>query len=79
MQSIDNIIFLLILGVFSIFILQGFIRALRLVPARTEFIIERFGQYNATLGAGFHFLIPLDNLTSFKGSKICNSVRSLKL
>ena len=57
-MSIDNIIFLLIVGVLFLYIIQALVRSLRLVPARMEFIVERFGSYNKTLDAGFHFLIP---------------------
>jgi regulator of protease activity HflC (stomatin/prohibitin superfamily) len=30
-----------------------------------EFIVERFGRYNTTLGAGFHFLIPFVDRVAF--------------
>jgi regulator of protease activity HflC (stomatin/prohibitin superfamily) len=57
-MSIDNLVFLGITGAIFIYILQALIRSLRLVPARVEFIVERFGRYHKTLEAGFHFLIP---------------------
>ena len=57
-MSIDNIIFLLIVGVLFIYIILALVRSLRLVPARMEFIVERFGRYHTTLDAGFHFLMP---------------------
>ena len=64
-MSIDNIIFLILVGVIFIYILLGIIRSLRLVPARMEFIVERFGRYRNTLGAGFHFLIPFIDKVAF--------------
>ena len=64
-MSIDNIIFLILVGVIFIYILLGIIRSLRLVPARMEFIVERFGRYRNTLDAGFHFLIPFIDKVAF--------------
>ena len=64
-MSIDNIIFLILVGVIFIYILLGIIRSLRLVPARMEFIVERFGRYSNTLDAGFHFLIPFIDKVAF--------------
>ena len=39
-MSIDNIIFLLIVGVLFLYIILALVRSLRLVPARMEFIVE---------------------------------------
>ncbi len=64
-MPIDNLIFLVIVGVLFIYVLQALIRSLRLVPARTEFIVERFGRYQVTLQAGFHFLIPFVDKVAF--------------
>ena len=64
-MSIDNIIFLILVGVIFIYILLGIIRSLCLVPARMEFIVERFGRYRNTLDAGFHFLIPFIDKVAF--------------
>lgn len=34
-----------------------------IVPQQTVYVIERFGKYNRTIGAGFHILIPgIDNI-----------------
>ena len=65
MVFIHNIIFLILVGVIFIYILLGIIRSLRLVPARMEFIVERFGRYRNTLDAGFHFLIPFIDKVAF--------------
>ena len=57
-MSLDNIVFLLIVGSLFLYILQALVRSLRLAPAQMEFIVERFGRYYTTLSAGFNFLIP---------------------
>ncbi len=64
-MTIDNIIFLIIVGVIFIYVLHAIIRSLRLVPARMEFIVERFGRYHTTLDAGFHFLVPFIDRVAF--------------
>lgn len=64
-MSMDNLVFLGIIGALFIYVLQALIRSLRLVPARTEFIVERFGRYHKTLQAGFHFLIPFVDRVAF--------------
>ena len=64
-MSVDNIVFLLIVGALFLYIIQALIRSLRLVPARMEFIVERFGRYHTTLGAGFHFLMPFVDRVAF--------------
>jgi regulator of protease activity HflC (stomatin/prohibitin superfamily) len=42
---------------FTVFVLK-LVRMIRIVPTKSEFIVERFGKYNRTLGAGLHFLWP---------------------
>ncbi|MDB5262215.1 MAG: band 7 protein [Adhaeribacter sp.] len=42
----------------AIFILFLFISALKVVPQRSVFIVERLGKYHASLQPGFHVLIP---------------------
>ncbi len=43
-----------------IFFVTGikFVRSIRLVPNRFEFLVERLGRYSQTLGPGFHVLLP---------------------
>ena len=56
----DFSVVLLALAGFSVFIL---IKTARVVPQRSEAIVERLGKYSRTLKAGFHILIPfLDNV-----------------
>jgi regulator of protease activity HflC (stomatin/prohibitin superfamily) len=54
----DLIFFTFVMGTLFLYILSALIKSLRLVPARTEYIVERFGRYRVTLKAGFHFLFP---------------------
>lgn len=42
----------------AIFILFLFLSALKVVPQRSVFIVERLGKYHASLEPGFHVLIP---------------------
>ncbi len=50
-------------GLFAV-LAYKFIRAIRIVPQRKEYIVERLGKYSRTLDSGFHALIPfLDQVT----------------
>lgn len=42
----------------SLFVIYKFVLAIRLVPTKKAHIVERLGKYRATLGPGFHALIP---------------------
>jgi len=57
-MSMDLIFFTVVVGSTFFFVLTALFRSIRLVPAQTEFIVERFGKYNLTLKAGFHILLP---------------------
>ncbi|MBI1944387.1 MAG: paraslipin [Deltaproteobacteria bacterium] len=41
------------------------IRSVRLVPNRTELIVERLGRYHETLGPGLHVLLPFFDRVAF--------------
>ncbi len=56
--SADLIFLAVVLGILFLFVMAALIKSIRLVPAQTEFIVERFGRYSVTLKAGFHLLIP---------------------
>jgi regulator of protease activity HflC (stomatin/prohibitin superfamily) len=63
-MSVETII---ILGVvFFVFII--IVKATRVVPQKTVYIIERLGKYNATLEAGFHILVPFLDRVAYKHS-----------
>jgi len=58
---------IIILGVvFFVFII--IVKATRVVPQKTVFIIERLGKYNATLEAGFHILVPFLDRVAYRHS-----------
>ncbi len=52
----------LLFAIFAFFLflilIKGLFQSIRLVPAQTEFVVERLGKYHETLRAGFHILIP---------------------
>ncbi len=54
----DQMIFTFIVGAIFLYVIMELMRSLRLVPAQTEYILERFGKYHQTLRAGFHILLP---------------------
>lgn len=58
-MSIDLIFFLVVVGGIFIYLIFALLRSIRMVPAKSEFIVERLGKYSKTLRAGFHLLIPL--------------------
>ncbi len=57
-MSIDSLIFVSLLGIIFLFVLSALIRSIQLVPAQSEYIVERFGRYHATIKGGFHVLFP---------------------
>ncbi len=54
---------LVLLAVFAITI---FFKAIRIVPQREAFIVERLGKYTNTLDAGFHILLPFIDKVAYK-------------
>jgi len=64
-MSLDQLVFTLVMGTLFFFVLAGLIRAICLVPAQTEYIVERLGQYHMTLKAGFHILLPFIDKVAF--------------
>lgn len=53
-------------GVFFLIVIVGFFRAIRLVPTKRAFIVERLGKYRITLRAGFHALVPFVDKVTFQ-------------
>lgn len=45
-------------GILAFVVLFKFLRAARVVQPKTAYIVERLGRYHATLGQGFHLLLP---------------------
>ncbi len=52
----------------SLFLIFLLFKTARIVPQRTEFIIERLGKYSRTLEAGFHILIPFLDVVKYQRS-----------
>jgi len=52
----------------SVFVIFLFIKTAVVVPQRQEFVVERLGKFHATLGAGFHVLIPFIDRLAYKRS-----------
>ena len=61
---------ILVLIAIVVVIIIILIKATRIVPQRSEVIVERLGKYNRTLGAGFHILVPFIDRIAY--------IRSLK-
>ena len=51
-----------------ILIVVAIIKAARIVPQKSAFIVERLGKYAKTLEAGFHILIPFIERVAYKHS-----------
>lgn len=60
-----SIIALVILAVF-IFVLV--LKTAVIVPQRFEYVVQRLGKYQSTLGAGFHLLIPFLDKVAYRRS-----------
>ncbi len=43
---------------FAVFVIVIIIKTARIVPQRSNFVVERLGKYSRTLDSGFHILIP---------------------
>ena len=54
-----------ILVLIAIFAIVIVISAIRVVPQRSAYIVERLGKYSQTLHAGLHFLIPYVDKVSY--------------
>ncbi|WP_432737727.1 SPFH domain-containing protein [Maridesulfovibrio sp. FT414] len=54
--------------VLAVLIIAVVIKSIKIVPQKTEAIVERLGKYRATLGAGFHFLFPFLDKVSYEFS-----------
>jgi len=61
----SGLIIFLVLAVFVVIVL---VKTAVVVPQRMEFIVERLGKYNKTLGAGFHILFPFLDRIAYRRS-----------
>ena len=54
-------------GTLLLIVVSKFIQSVRIVSTRTALIVERLGKYHATLGPGFHLLLPfIDKVTEMQ-------------
>lgn len=65
MDIINEISKYLVFGI-GLFLVYQVIRSFRLVPNQFAYIVERLGNYNKTLGPGFHALIPFLDKVVYK-------------
>lgn len=64
-ESIINVNSVLALG-FALAAIIIILKSARIVPQRSNFVIERLGKYNRTLDSGFHFLIPFIDKVAYQ-------------
>ena len=58
---------LIVWAAIVLFIVSKFFRSVRIVSTRTALVVERLGKYRATLGPGFHLLLPfIDTVTAIQ-------------
>ncbi len=51
---------------FAVAIIIVILKSARIVPQRSNFVVERLGKYSRTLDSGFHFLIPFIDKVAYK-------------
>ena len=54
------------LAVLAVYVLYKFIRSFQLVPQQKAYIVERLGNYQRTLEAGFHTMIPFFDRVAYR-------------
>lgn len=64
-MGIWNYFNLIVWGTLFLIVIFKFFKSIFLVPTKTAYIVERFGEYHKTLGAGFHALIPFIDRVAF--------------
>src|SRR3990170_9159812 len=57
---------LLVVMVFAFFVLIIIAKTALVVPQQSAFVVERLGRYHATLGAGFHILLPFIDVIRYR-------------
>src|SRR5690554_355627 len=56
---------LLALGI-ALFVILAVIKTARIVPQRSNFVVERLGKFHRTLDSGFHILIPFVDKVAYQ-------------
>jgi regulator of protease activity HflC (stomatin/prohibitin superfamily) len=59
---------LILLLVLALFVLVVIAKTAIVVPQQSAFVVERLGRYHATLGAGFHILLPFVDSIRYRHS-----------
>ncbi|TVM16880.1 paraslipin [Oceanidesulfovibrio indonesiensis] len=59
---------LVMVAILAAIVIILFLKTARVVPQKSEFVVERLGRYYKTLGAGFHILIPFLDRVAYKRS-----------
>ena len=57
---------LVVVVVLAVIIVVLLIKTAIVVPQRSEFVIERLGKFNKSIGAGFHILIPFFDKVAYR-------------
>ncbi len=65
-MGFDQIFNLIAWGIIFLYLIYKFIGAIRIVPNRHAYIVERFGKYKSTLGPGFHALFPFIDKVAYQ-------------
>jgi len=55
-----------VFGLIAVYAIYKFIRAIRIVPQQSAYVVERLGRYTKTLQPGFHTLIPFVDAVVYK-------------
>lgn len=51
---------------FAVAVVIVILKSARIVPQRSNYVVERLGKYNRTLDSGFHFLIPFVDKVAYQ-------------
>ncbi|MCY4644683.1 MAG: paraslipin [Bacteriovoracales bacterium] len=64
-MDIGDFFNLVVWGIIFLVVLVQFVKSICIVPTKTAYVVERFGEYHRTLGPGFHALIPFVDKTAY--------------
>jgi regulator of protease activity HflC (stomatin/prohibitin superfamily) len=59
---------LIIVGIIAVIIIVLLLKTAVVVPQRSEYIVERLGKFNKSMGAGFHILVPFIDKIAYRRS-----------
>jgi len=51
---------------FAVAVVIVILKTARIVPQRSNFVVERLGKYSRTLDSGFHILIPFIDKVAYQ-------------